>query len=287
MISSLSNSSSASDMQKLMIVESGSNALSNAAAVAAPQHQPPQQRKYILTIDTTPSRQKSLNDLNEFFNNNNSNATTTIASASTPSFLSFSATSCAFPSTPLFTPTTASSFLIEDEYPFTNINNCCCRSSRMNLTNTEVYQQLHQSFQNGYFHIDCVESYFEYQVGICLPILLKEFKKERTEITIGVKIDLQKVSNNNEKGFIIEFVDQSLRQLKTDYIDIFVLDFGYKRQTFLARKDLRNLWKQIKALQCNGVIHQSALRHVTMSELNEILQFDNELKPIVICPINI
>src|SRR5689334_22717166 len=94
------------------------------------------------------------------------------------------------------------------------------------LTNSNL---LHQAFDQGINYFDTADIY---QNGFNEVTIGKAFKKIRQQVIIATKVGNQTKSNgsgfdwNPSKAHILQSVDESLKRLQTDYIDLYQLHGG-------------------------------------------------------------
>ena len=137
------------------------------------------------------------------------------------------------------------------------------------VTQDECERCVRDALEVGYRHIDTAQSYFnEEQVGAAIAAS----GVERTDIWLTTKVWIEHYG----EGTTRTSVEESLRKLKTDYVDLVLLHqpFG---DTFGAWRDLVKLYYEGK-VRAIGISNFYTDRLVEFCEFNDVVPMVNQME---------
>lgn len=125
----------------------------------------------------------------------------------------------------------------------------------------------------GYRHFDTAVVYRnEEQIGSALKELLPKYKLRRDEIFLTSK--LIPIANKGPE-YVATTVKNSLRQLQTDYIDLYLIHWpGVSGIPVTHPDNVRyrlDTWQQFIGLQKGGLIRSIGVSNFTVRHLNELI----------------
>ena len=137
------------------------------------------------------------------------------------------------------------------------------------VTQDECERCVRDALEVGYRHIDTAQSYFnEEQVGAAIA----STNIDRSDIFLTTKVWIEHYG----EGATRASVEDSLRKLKTDYVDLILLHqpFG---DAFGAWRDLEKLYEEGK-VKAVGISNFYADRMVEFCEFNELKPMVNQME---------
>jgi len=133
---------------------------------------------------------------------------------------------------------------------------------------------LDAALECGYRLFDTAQFYEnEAHIGRALEILMPKFELERKDIFITTKLNF----SNMTKEKIHSSIDQSLSNLKTDYIDLFLVH--YPRPDWLENQDpkvkdfRREIWLEIEKWHAEGKLRSIGVSNYELRHLDEMANY--------------
>lgn len=136
----------------------------------------------------------------------------------------------------------------------------------------ELYSVMRAGFEAGFRAIDTARDYGnEDVVGAVLRDVLKDMGLHRSEIFITTKIG----NGQQIKGNISEQIDISLKNLRTEYVDLWLMHWPYPNYFETTWQKMTDVYKTLKKVRAIGVANYQ-VRH-----FEQLLKTGKELIPMV------
>jgi diketogulonate reductase-like aldo/keto reductase len=143
------------------------------------------------------------------------------------------------------------------------VNNEGNRKSVPELVECTLY-----ALENGFNHLDCAEMYGnEQEVGEALEKYLTSGKK-REDIFVCTKVD-------PENSGDIDKIKESLRRLKLDYVDLFLIHSPFKIKT----EEIEITWKKMENIVKLSLAKSIGVSNYQINDLKELLKVCT-IKPV-------
>lgn len=115
---------------------------------------------------------------------------------------------------------------------------------------SELYSVMRAGFEAGFRAIDTARDYGnEPVVGAVLKNVLKDLNMSRSDVFITTKIG----NSQQIKGNILEQIDQSLRNLQTDYVDLWLMHWPYPDYFRLTWEKMTEVYTNTGKVRAIGV----------------------------------
>lgn len=145
-------------------------------------------------------------------------------------------------------------------------------SSHVGQNLNKVKDTLRSGFEAGFRSVDTARDYFnEPVVGQALNEVLKETGLTREEITLTTKIG----NSQQAKGDIQGEIETSLRNLKTDYIDVWLMHWPYPDFFTKTWRKMRSIYENTDKVKAIGVANFH-VRH-----LRTLYQTSKDFMPMI------
>ncbi len=130
------------------------------------------------------------------------------------------------------------------------------------------------SLENGIMGFDTSPSYGNQDIfGEMLNACTEELSINREKIFLTGKIDGWQMCRSN--GNVEKYVDQQMKVLKVDYLDLMLIHWPFERYLF-------NTWKCLEKIYSKGKIKAIGLCNVNKRVLDKLNEQDIKVKPQVI-----
>uniref|UniRef100_A0A336LUG6 CSON001069 protein n=1 Tax=Culicoides sonorensis TaxID=179676 RepID=A0A336LUG6_CULSO len=152
------------------------------------------------------------------------------------------------------------------------------------IRGAEIFPAIDFALQAGYRHIDTASGYRnEKEIGDALKSLLPKYNLNREQIFITSKL-VPRV--NQTKQQVVEIVKQSLSDLQTNYIDLYLIHWpgvsGIPVESAENSKYRRNTFEALSSCQKEGLCRSIGVSNYTVKHLKELLeQCTDGIRPTV------
>lgn len=133
-------------------------------------------------------------------------------------------------------------------------------------TTESVQETLKTAFEVGYRHIDTADIYGnEAEIGEAI----EESGIERTDLYLTTKI----WNNNRSTEGVKKSVEQSLKKLKTNYLDLLLIHWPANGTQFENWKEINaETWKAMEELYKSGVVKTIGVSNFMLSQIEALLE---------------
>ncbi|XP_063700895.1 uncharacterized protein LOC134831164 [Culicoides brevitarsis] len=147
----------------------------------------------------------------------------------------------------------------------------------------EVFPAIDFALDVGYRHIDTANVYRnEKEIGDALKTLLPKYGLTREQIFITSKLVPRNKQSNDD---VIATVKQSLRDLQTSYIDLYLIHwpgvYGIPVESPENAKYRASTFEALAECQRNGLCRSIGVSNYTVSHLKELLSQCSDVRPTV------
>jgi len=133
-------------------------------------------------------------------------------------------------------------------------------------TTEGVQKTVKAALEAGYIHIDTADIYGnEAEIGEAI----KESGIDRKELYLTTKI----WNSNRSSAGVKQSVEQSLKKLKTDYLDLLLIHWPANAKQFENWKEINSeTWKAMEELYRSGVVKTIGVSNFMLSQLEALLE---------------
>ncbi|KAK6456145.1 aldose reductase [Scheffersomyces xylosifermentans] len=134
----------------------------------------------------------------------------------------------------------------------------------------EIVDKLTYSIKVGYNHLDTAEIYTTH------PEVSKAIKKsgvEREKLWITTKYFIGSFFIDKKAESPQEFLDQTLKELNTDYIDLLLIHHPFfEKEHSKNQYDVEKLWKEIIEVQKTGAVRYIGVSNFDVPNLKKVIE---------------
>lgn len=160
-----------------------------------------------------------------------------------------------------------------------------------NYSSQQIAGAVDFAVRNGYRHIDCASVYMnEAEIGQSIVKLIEEGIVAREDLWITSKV----WNDAHAEGKVIESCKKSLRDLKLDYLDLYLVHWPYPNyhapgcdgharnpdsRPYIHEEYMR-VWRQMEQLMGMGLVKSIGTSNMTIPKM-ELLLSEAKIKPVV------